>query len=229
MAWGWENGKWSHQPEHPGVRVPWCNAEIQDRENCPISPGRPCERGSEQKLLRSCPFSLPSTPNFSAKQTKLMPDHSFLNPPNMALKVWDMLSLLERNYTNNIWNFKFPSKLQIYHETDLAEKLLCNNFGADGKEGQGKTMKLIFAAWKWPVWDPCFDPQSPPKKVYVGPFRGSFARKWGTYTFFLGPNMGCLGWGPEEFMLNKVMLFLYPLSQPVKNVFLCKVWAGNKF
>ena len=58
---------------------------------------------------------------------------------------------------------------------------------------------------------PLFWPQKSPRKSLCGSLFASFARKWGTYTFFSGaPKVGVLG-GGQIVTLKKFMCFFAPL------------------
>ena len=76
-------------------------------------------------------------------------------------------------------------------------------------------INYTFCGPKWPVWDPRFWPQNCPEKVYVGPLCAFFPRKWGTWAFFWGPQMGCFGWGAKRSLCWKSLCaFSAPYSEP---------------
>ena len=73
-------------------------------------------------------------------------------------------------------------------------------------------MKATSCSRIWPVWDPGFDPQNPPEKVYVVPFLRFFLffPVNEAHTLFgWGSKMGGLG-GGKRFMLKKFMCFPVP-------------------
>ena len=74
-----------------------------------------------------------------------------------------------------------------------------NNAIAKLRTGKEQSTKL-FCGRRWPVWDPVFDPQNPPEKVYVGSFLRSFPANEAHKLFYLicGPKLADCGWGPKS-------------------------------
>ena len=70
----------------------------------------------------------------------------------------------------------------------------------------------LFCGRKRPVWDPLFDPEIPPEKVYVGPFFASF-QETRHINFFLTGQDGVFWVGVKKFMLKKFMCFFGPLLE----------------
>ena len=60
-----------------------------------------------------------------------------------------------------------------------------------------------------PVWNPLFDPQSPPEKVYVGPFWRPFPGNEAHKLFSGGPKLGVSGGGLKVYV-EKFMCFSVP-------------------
>ena len=76
-------------------------------------------------------------------------------------------------------------------------------------KGRKKTINLTFGGRKWPVWDPLFDPNSPPEKVDVGPFLRPFPGNE-AYHFFGGPKSLC--WKSLCVFLSPKFIFVRTLE-----------------